>query len=121
MKHGKTIVELANEISRQQNAKRDFLINANKVSAFVHDNKLNLGFPIDQDLFMGEMTNNGHIQLGSYCDIPKKYYDKMMSHPDLLSKNISHWLLNSNDKRMIRTLDGKVRAVLSEKYRRLDN
>ena len=121
MKHGKTIVELANEISRQQNAKRDFLINANKVSAFVHDNKLNLGFPIDQDLFMGEMTNNGHIQLGSYCDIPKKYYDKMMSYPDLLSKNISHWLLNSNDKRMIRTLDGKVRAVLSEKYRRLDN
>lgn len=121
MKHGKTIVELANEISRQQNAKRDFLINANKVSAFVHDKKINLGFPIDQDLFMGEMTNNGHIQLGSYCDIPKKYYDKMMSHPDLLSKNISHWLLNSNDKRMIRTLDGKVRAVLSEKYRRLDN
>lgn len=103
MKTGKTIVELANEISRQQNAKRDFLINANKVSAFVHESKLNLGFPIDQDLFMGELTSNGHIQLGSYCDIPKKYYDKMMSHPDLLSKNISHWLLNSEDKRMIRT------------------
>ena len=121
MKKGKTIVELANEISRQQNAKRDFLINANKMSAFVHENKLNLGFPIDQDLFMGELTSNGHIQLGSYCDIPKKYYDKMLSYPDLLSKNVSHWLLNSNDKRMIRTLDGQVRAVLSEKYRRLDN
>lgn len=121
MKKGKTIVELANEISRQQNAKRDFLISANKMNAFVHDNKLNLGFPIDQDLFMGELTQNGHSQLGSYCDIPKKYYDKMMSHPDLLSKNISHWLLNSNDKRMVRTLDGQVRAILSEKYRRLDN
>jgi hypothetical protein len=121
MKQGKTIVELANEISRQQNAKRDFLINANKMSAFVHENKLNLGFPIDQDLFMGELTSNGHIQLGSYCDIPKKYYDKMISHPDLLSKNVSHWLLNSNDKRMVRTLDGQVRAILSDKYRRLDN
>ena len=121
MKQGKRIIELANEISRQQNAKRDFLINANKMSAFVHENKLNLGFPIDQDLFMGELTSNGHIQLGSYCDIPKKYYDKMLSCPDLLSKNVSHWLLNSNDKRMIRTLDGQVRAVLSEKYRRLDN
>ena len=121
MKQGKTIVELANEISRQQNAKRDFLINSNKMSAFVHENKLNLGFPIDQDLFMGELTSNGHIQLGSYCDIPKKYYDKMISHPDLLSKNVSHWLLNSNDKRMVRTLDGQVRAILSDKYRRLDN
>ena len=121
MKKGKKIVELANEISRQQNAKRDFLINANKMSAFVHENKLNLGFPIDQDLFMGELTSNGHIQLGSYCDIPKKYYDKMISHPDLLSKNVSHWLLNSNDKRMVRTLDGQVRAILSDKYRRLDN
>lgn len=121
MKQGKTIVELANEIIRQQNAKRDFLINANKMSAFVHENKLNLGFPIDQDLFMGELTSNGHIQLGSYCDIPKKYYDKMISHPDLLSKNVSHWLLNSNDKRMVRTLDGQVRAILSDKYRRLDN
>ena len=121
MKQGKTIVELANEIIRQQNAKRDFLINANKMSAFVHENKLNLGFPIDQHLFMGELTSNGHIQLGSYCDIPKKYYDKMISHPDLLSKNVSHWLLNSNDKRMVRTLDGQVRAILSDKYRRLDN
>lgn len=121
MKKGKTLSELATEISRQQSAKRDFLINVNKISAFVHDQKLNLGFPIDKDLFMGELTANGHIQLGNYCDIPKKYYDKMMSHPELLSKNISHWLLNSQDKRMVRTLDGQVRAVLSDKYRRLDN
>jgi hypothetical protein len=121
MKQGKSIVQLATEISRQQENKRDFLINANKVSTFVHDNKLNIGFPTDDDLFMGQLTTNGHIQLGSYCDIPKKYYDRLLAYPDLLSKNVSHWLEQSKDKRMFRTLDGQVRAILSDKYRRLDN
>lgn len=124
MKNGKTIQELAVEIQRQQEAKRDFLIPVNRVSAFVHDKNVELGFPIkdnNQELFTGGLTSNGHIQLGSFCDIPKKYYDLMMPHPELLANNINHWLSHSNSKRMIRTLDGKVRAVLSEKYRRLDN
>lgn len=124
MKNGKTIQELAVEIQRQQEAKRDFLIPVNRVSAFVHEKSMELGFPIkdnNQELFTGELTSNGHIQLGSFCDIPKKYYDMMLPHPDLLSNNINHWLSRSDSKRMIRTLDGKVRAVLSEKYRRLDN
>lgn len=121
MKQGKSIIELAQEISRQQTSKRDFLINANKVSAFVHENQLNIGFPTDDDLFTGGLTTNGHIQLGNFCDIPKRYYDKMLSYPDLLSKNVSHWLTKNNDKRMFRILDGNVRAILSDKYRRLDN
>ncbi len=121
MKQGKSIIELAQEISRQQDNKRDFLINANKVSTFVHDNQFNIGFPTDDDLFMGGLTTNGHIQLGNLCDIPKKYYDKMLSAPDLLVKNVNHWLKDNTDKRMLRILDGNVRAILSDKYRRLDN
>ena len=33
----------------------------------------------------------------------------------------STWLQSDDDRRMIRTLDGNVRAVLSDHYRRLDN
>ena len=29
----------------------------------------------DKDLFTAPLTTNGHIQLGAFCDIPKKYYD----------------------------------------------
>ena len=41
--------------------------------------------------------------------------------PSLLDRNINTWLQTDNERRMIRTLDGNVRAVLSDRYRRLDN
>ncbi len=60
--------------------------------------------------------------MGNRLGIPKKYYDKMIAEaPELLVKNVNHWFENKPDKRMIRTLDEKVRAFLSSKYRPLDN
>jgi len=42
--------------------------------------------------------------------------------PELLDRNVNAWLEREKDERqLLRTLDGKVRAVLSERYRRLDN
>ena len=41
--------------------------------------------------------------------------------PVLLDRNVNTWLQSDDDRRMLRTLDGNVRAVLSERYRRLDN
>ena len=41
--------------------------------------------------------------------------------PQLLDRNVNTWLQSDGDRRMIRTLDGQVRAVLSDRYRRLDN
>jgi len=124
MKHGRTIQELAIEIQRQQEAKRDFLIPSQKIKAFVNDDHVELGFGIkdnDEELFTAPLTPNGHIQLGGFCDIPKKYYDMMLAHPSLLATNLQHWLERSNGNRMVRSLDGNVRAFLSDKYRRLDN
>lgn len=125
MKYGRTLQELAVEIQRQQNNKRDFLIPAKKISAFaVNDHHMEIGFPIkdnDSELFVAPLTKNGHVQLGQFCDIPKKYYDAMMLHPSLLQTNVNHWLSRSTDNRMVRSLDGSVRAFLSDSYRRLDN
>ncbi len=124
MKNGKTLQQLAMEVQRQQDNKRDFLISAKQINTFVHNNELELGFAIkdnENELFTAPLTTNGHIQLGQFCDIPKKYYDILLQHPELLQTNVQHWLNRSTDKRTIRTLDGKVRAVLSDKYRRLDN
>jgi hypothetical protein len=124
MKNGKTIQELAIEIQRQQDSKRDFLISTDKIKAFVNEDHVEIGFGIkdnDDELFTAPLTKNGHIQLGGFCDIPKKYYDMMLSHPSLLATNLQHWLERSSGKRMVRSLDGNVRAFLSDKYRRLDN
>ena len=61
-------------------------------------------------------------QLADKLKIPFAYFDRMRTEqPVLLDHNVNTWLQNDPDRRMIRTLDGKVRAVLSERYRRLDN
>jgi len=121
MKNGKTLQQLAMEIQRQQDAKRDFLVTAKEMNAYVHDNRMELGFNNGSELFTAPLTNNGHAQLGSMLGIPKPYYDAMMSHPELLTTNVQHWLSRSNERKTVRTLDGQIRAMLSDKYRRLDN
>ncbi len=55
--------------------------------------------------------------------VPKLYYDRMKAEaPQLLADNVNTWLHKEpKTKRMVRTLDGDVRAVLSSSYRPLDN
>jgi hypothetical protein len=66
---------------------------------------------------------HAHRQLSSHLNIPKLYYDRMLvEQPALLTDNINTWLTaDAANKRMVRTLDGNVRAFLSPRYRPLDN
>src|SRR5690606_21858797 len=123
MKNGLTLVELATEIQRQQEAKKDFIIPDKKIKVYTNAEALELGFELkDGGIFGGDLTENGHDQLGSITGIPSKYYDLMRgSSADLLATNVRYWLERSSDRRMIRTLDGNIRALLSDSYRRLDN
>ena len=61
-------------------------------------------------------------QLADKLKIPFSYFERMRAEqPTLLDSNVNTWLRTDGDRRMIRTLDGVVRAVLSDRYRRLDN
>jgi len=116
MKTAKTIEELAREIARQQEAKKDFLGNTQQME-MKPDLSLSLGncktYPI---------TDHCHSQIGARLNIPKKYYDKMLvDSPELLTDNVNHWLKKTPENRMVRTLDDKARAFLSHKFRPLDN
>jgi hypothetical protein len=64
-----------------------------------------------------------HGQLAEFAGIPMAYYRRMMTEdPKLLAQNVNRWFKDLGDKRrMVRTLDGKVRAVLSDSYRALEN
>lgn len=124
MKTGKTLVSLAQEIERQQATKKDFvrptpMIRMDETAALVIPSNPTPG----SELMMFGVNDLAHRQLGSYTGIPAQYYDKLRADaPLLLAKNVNHWLENSkSDARMIRTLDGKVRAVLSDKFRPLEN
>jgi hypothetical protein len=130
---GKSLQELAMEVQRQQEAKRDFLVAMPKVKAYAQAGEVELAFALQEqdllnvsqsnDFFAGTLTNTGHVQAGQWAGIPKPYYDLLRTkdHVGLLATNLQHWLNHSSDRRLIRVLDGKIRAILSDRYRRLDN
>lgn len=117
MKTGKSITELAAELERQSQTKRDFMASAETLALESNGvSKLHLGAE------SMELNETAHEQFAERLDIPKKYYDRMRSQsPALLDKNVNHWLGSSKSKFLVRTLDNNVRAVLSDKYRPLDN
>lgn len=120
MKQSLDIVELAQEIKRQQSAKHDVVIDTRKLTV-EHDRGRNYRVSLkNSDDFA--LTDNAHNQIAARVGIPARYYDRMRTEsPDLLTNNIQHWFDNKPERRMIRTLDNNARAFLSDRYKRIDN
>ena len=118
MKSGKTLVELATEITRRAEAKKDYIVPTKNIvmSGGVDSTLLHFGD------HAAEPNNYAHGQLAVYTGIPKPYYDKMRDDmPALLAHNVNHWMRKAGETRMIRTLDGGMRAFLSDRYRPMEN
>jgi len=121
----RTLQELASELARMQDTKHDFIVDTRRMS-FVSDDD---GSVLSSDtptstpgVCSGVVLDHAHGQIASRLNIPKKYYDRMRSDaPFLLDENVRHWFYKSPERRMIRMLDGNVRAFLSDRFRRLDN
>ena len=121
MKQGRTLQELAIEIDRQARTKKDFLVDTSEMSVVPNDNGVTFSV---RGMMSGFGINDiAHSQIGQHLEIPARYYERMRTEsPELLSQNINHWLHNRTpERRMLRTLDGNLRAFLSAKYRRIDN
>lgn len=119
MKTGKTLVELATELERQSNAKKDFIANTESLEMTttgeltLESDRISQQFPV---------TLHAHSQIAARLDIPSKYYNRMRAEaPELLAANVNEWFRSKPERRMVRTLDNLVRAFLSNRYRRLDN
>jgi Domain of unknown function (DUF932) len=119
MKTGRTLEELARELLDQQESKRDFhaqtkTLNMLPTGQFRLETK-------DEEILM-PATAHAHAQMASKFNIPKVYYDRMLKNsPQLLSQNVNHWLGQSEDTSLIRSLRGQMRAVLSNRYRIVDH
>lgn len=125
MKAGLTIEELAGEIMRQKNAKTDYIVNTSKLCMENYGTDLVLRVLDDDNSDRIEpldIADTAHRQIGTRLGIPAKYYGKMLAeHPELLVTNVNTWFNNEPTERMIRVLDGKVRAYLSNSYLRMDH
>jgi hypothetical protein len=120
MKQGKSIVELAQEIERQSKARVDVIADTRQIE--MTDNGRLRVPQLQQVADVLPITEHAHDQIGARVNIPAKYYDRMRAEaPDLLAANVNRWLKQNPEKRMLRTMDGKLRAFLSNRYQRIDN
>ena len=121
---GQSLQQLAVEIERQAESKKDYIAPAQKLKMVLDGGehlKPMLSMQNGQAVDYG-INDTAHDQLAGRLDIPRTYYDKMrQEHPQLLATNVNGWLARSDKRFMVRTLDTKVRAVLSDRYRPLDN
>lgn len=122
MKTGRKLETLVSELLRQAQTKRDFLTPAKRLQ-FRNDGPAPV---LEIDLHQGAesfpLRETGHQQLAERLEIPKAYYDRMRDEaPWLLEENVRTWLNRSEKQYLVRTLDGDARAVLSDRYRVLDN
>ncbi|HNR58258.1 MAG TPA: hypothetical protein PKJ51_07360 [Methanothrix sp.] len=68
------------------------------------------------------LTRWAETQLAEACGIPLRYWDKMLDagKDGLLVQNVNEWLPDLSDRRL-RTYPDQVRAVVSNRFRALDN
>lgn len=117
MKTQMTLTEMAQELERRKAAKVDYAADSRKLE-MKNNGKLAID-GVDDSLNLNQVA---HAQLASKLDIPKAYYDRMLAQtPDLLAANVNHWFKSEPKTQLIRTLDNTVRAVLSNRYRRVEN
>lgn len=125
MKQGKESIQaLATEVIRQAKTKKDFIAPTSKVTMLPHqttETDRHTVINIQDQGYFG-ITDTAHENIAQHTGIYKKYYDKMrVEAPDLLATNVNHWFGTNPEARMLRTLDGNMRAMLSPRYRILDN
>lgn len=146
MKTGLSLSELAREIEARANQKKDFIAPVGKLAmAAVVDGdataKARAEDPKASPVIVPELViQNGdakhftpnkvaHQQIAEYTGVPYAYYQRMQQEaPELLARNVNNWLAQraqtpaaKDGRRMVRTLGGTARALLSDKFRPLEN
>jgi len=124
MRQGKTLIELAKEVTRIQESAVDFRLPTKALSM---DSAGSIRFEDPRIGAHSYKPNNwSETQLASHLEIPKNYYTKLREeNPALLSDNVNHGFKrasqdNEKSGRLIRVLDGKIRGYLSTSYKIMD-
>lgn len=126
MKQGRSLPEVLTELQRQNTTKRDFISPAQAFTLHPDGSTFEMLHQNTGEVEVMGTTDLFHRQIGSALNIPAKYYDLMRKEkPDLLAENVNAWFGSRDQSYMVRSMDygnGRVaRALLSDRYRRIDN
>ena len=68
------------------------------------------------------VNDYAHEQIAARLQIPRPFYKRMLTdHPDVFDRDIETLWQREPEVRMLRTLDDRVRAFVSDGYRPIDN
>ena len=137
MKQGLTLTQFAQTIQERDQAKADYLapvplidVSTNGHTSLVLRDIEDAG---GNELAPLEIGNTAHSQLASYLGVPKAFYDNLQGNASTLrdpndpERALYDTLINgllrshADDARLVRTLNGRARAWLSDRYRQMDN
>ncbi|MEK9767821.1 MAG: DUF932 domain-containing protein [Betaproteobacteria bacterium] len=136
MKQGINFETLARKAYANAKHSEDFIVDGEQL-VMANENELAL-LPKQREVSAPSCFAHNHKMLSTMHDnlslrlgIPKAYYRRMQNeNPELLCTNVNTWLVNSG-KHMIRTIQNDdndiipkghyARALLSDRYRRIDN
>lgn len=122
-----SLADVAAELTRMQATKKDYIVDTRRMSFMSDEAGSTMTWDVAADPetpghISGPVLDHAHGQISARLGIPKRYYDRLRADaPSLLDQNVKHWFYKSPERRMVRTLDGNVRAFLSDRFRRLDN
>lgn len=109
--------DFLSEISRREEAKQDFIVGPKKMMMENDSDLLISG--LDARFKINEIA---HRQFATKLDIPKTFYDELPRRaPGLRSTVVNGLLAQDKEKRMVRTLDGYARAIVSDRFKPIDN
>ncbi|MGE5551543.1 MAG: DUF932 domain-containing protein [Bacteroidota bacterium] len=130
MKEGRSLVDLARELERQLETKKDYVAPTNLMEiaptpqAMQNDGELTFTLTMGRDdqAQTLPLTRLAEGQIREFANVPAQYYGRLKNASPIMAANeLNFWLNRQNTPRLVRTLDGNVRAFLSDRYRTIDN
>lgn len=118
------IAQLISSMQQQRTVRKDMVIPAKNLRAIVENDEVL--FTLRPDDLMPptkfEPTWTAHEGIYQRFGIHRSYYEKMGDEfPDLMAYNINAWAERDERNFFVRTLDDKVRAIMSDRFRAMDS
>ncbi len=118
MKQDLSIGQLMNKVTALSKLKKDYLVPTNELTVSTTGDVtfLNVqGIPY-------ALQDRAAAQLSSITRLPFSYFQRLKKqYPDLLDANLNRLLADQDKPRMVRTLGAVARAVLSDRYRKVEH
>ena len=122
MKKGQDVRDMLNKINDDVKHKKDYIVQLSNLKTETSMNTFpDLSFGKENIQFLN-LTDHSVSQLCAKLNIGSSYIKKCMPWQELAITNLNHWIGETKDRDlMIRSYENQCRAILSDRYKRIDN